>query len=196
MICIPTRKDFEQIFEHLDQKEFVEPFFGPTEPVQTDENIKARQDLKALRKKEKMVDRKKFKVLKRKLLAAKSEKLAEKMNLQKGQDFNEQSFDEKITKLSAELDKLKKERLTKRDEFSDKQAKLWIDDIIDTGNDNKNLIPTIRPSSTREIIGFVTFGGTCFKKSKQIGLGFAPMTAVKQVKTFLLTFSYISLSLA
>jgi hypothetical protein len=139
--------------------------------------------LKESHAKEKLSSRKKCKVLKEKLLAAKAEKISREMDPKKIENSGGENFDEKIAKLASELDRIKDQRRGKNKAYSEAMSKLWIDDINDVGVDDNDVLPTVRNSSTREVVGFVTFGGTCFRKSKQIGLGFAPTAAVKQVAT-------------
>lgn len=185
MICRPSRNDLEQFFEHSQRQDSGEAFFGPTEPLQVDENESARKLMKKQHEKEKASAKKKSKALKEKLLAAKALKIAQETN-PGGVDLSEEeSPDSKIEKLATGLDRLKAERRQKNAEFTSMVSRLWIDDFSDA--DAKNLMPTVRNSSSREILGFVTFGGTCFRKSKQIGFGFSPVPAVKQVFKNLLT---------
>lgn len=177
MICWPSRNDLEQFFEHLSRKNSGESFVGPTEPLQADENEKNRKSLKDKHRKEKILLRKKCKSLKDKLVALKAEKVSFEV-MPKTETKDLKNFDEQIKKVSTELDALREERRRKNVEFSTEMESLWIDDI---NNDLVKFVPSVRQSSTREIIGYVTSGGTCYRKSHHVGLGFIPMTAVKQV---------------
>ena len=188
MICWPSRNDLEQFFEHLSRKDPGETFVGPTEPLQTDENEKTRKSLKEKHRKEKMSMRKKCKFLKDKLVSLKAEKVSFEV-MPKTETKDLKIFDEQIKKVSAELDALKEERRRKNVEFSTDMEKMWIDDI---NSDDVKFVPSVRQSSTREIIGYVTSGGTCYRKSHHVGLGFVPMTAVKQVFYFLLLHIHFS----
>lgn len=188
MICWPSRNDLDQFLEHLSRKDPGETFVGPTEPLQTDENEKNRKSLKEKHRKEKMSMRKKCKFLKEKLVSLKAEKVSFEV-MPKTETKDLKIFDEQITKVSAELDALKEERRRKNVEFSTEMEKLWIDDI---NSDDVKFVPSVRQSSTREIIGYVTSGGTCYRKSHHVGLGFVPMTAVKQVLYFLLLHIHFS----
>ena len=176
MICWPSRNDLDQFFEHLSRKDSGETFVGPTEPLQVDENEKRRKVLRDKHKKDKLSGRKKCKELKDKLVALRAEKLGREVK-PKSENVETNNIDEQIKKVSADLDKLKDERRRKNDEFSTEMSALWIDDI----NVKGDFVPTVRNSSTREIIGYVQFGGTCYRKSSHVGLGYAPLTAVKQV---------------
>ena len=178
MICWPSRNDLEQFFEHISRKNSGETFVGPTEPLQTDSNEKRRKSLKEHHAREKVSSRKKCKLIKDKIVALQAEKLSHTAMPQPAQT-DLKNFDEKIKKFSTDLNKLKEERHQKNVEFSAEMEQLWIDDInCEKGDD---FVPTVRPSSTREIMGYVTFGGTCYRKSHHTGLGYVPMTAAKQV---------------
>ena len=182
MICWPSRNDLDQFFEHLSRKDSGEIFVAPSEPLQVDENEKGRKVLKEKHKKEKLNGRKKCKALKDKLVALKAEKVGLEV-MQKPENEKIENLEEQIKKVSTQLDELKEERRQKNVEFSTEMSTLWIDDINGGDDDVKSdFVPTVRNSSTREIIGYVQFGGTCYRKSSHVGLGFVPMTAVKQVR--------------